>query len=107
MRSRSCSLIVSNPPYIPSADMRSLQPEVRDHEPRIALEGIEIDGLGAYRKLASQASRVLKPGGLIAVEVGLGQSRKVEEIFRKSGLTGIEILNDLANIERVVVGKST
>ncbi len=104
VRSQSCSIIVSNPPYIPNTEIGSLQPEVRDFEPRLALEGTDKDGLGSYRRLAEEGLRVLISGGKLVVEVGMGQARTVEEIFIRSGYIDIEIRNDLANIERVVAG---
>ena len=73
-------LIISNPPYILTAEIASLQPEVRDHDPRGALDGGS-DGLDFYRRLASQAAGFLKPGGKIMVELGDGQASAVRQIF--------------------------
>ena len=65
-------LVVANPPYIPTADLATLEPEVRDFEPQLALDG-GVDGLDAYRALAPEILRVLRPGGFFAVEIGPGQ----------------------------------
>ena len=70
----SFDLVVSNPPYIPSGDIAALDPEVRDHEPRLALDG-GADGLDAYRALAPAILAILRPGGFFAVEIGVGQRR--------------------------------
>jgi len=97
-------LIVANPPYIPSGDLATLMPEVRDYEPRLALDG-GADGLAAYRALAAQAGVALAPGGWLLVEVGTGQARAVQELFAGAGLQEIFVSRDLAGIERVVGGK--
>ncbi|MBR0899243.1 peptide chain release factor N(5)-glutamine methyltransferase [Bradyrhizobium tropiciagri] len=79
-------LIVSNPPYIPSADIAGLDVEVRAHDPRAALDG-GADGLDAYRALISQSAGLLASGGLLVVEVGQGQSADVEALMTASGLS--------------------
>ena len=96
-------LVVSNPPYIPTADIDTLEPEVRDHEPRLALDGGP-DGLDAYRLLAPEILRVLRPGGLFAVEIGYDQSKAVEALFRDAGAEGVKTTKDLALKDRVVSG---
>jgi len=96
-------LVVSNPPYIASAVIETLEPEVRDHEPRIALEGGQ-DGLDAYRLLAGEILRVLKPGGRFAVEIGYDQKEAVEALFREAGAAGVLTLRDLSDRDRVVAG---
>ncbi len=96
--------IVSNPPYIPSAEVVELQPEVRDHEPRAALDGGS-DGLTAYRELAAHAERVLKPHGKIAVECGIGQADSIAKLFAAARLQNIRMQNDFAGIPRVVIGE--
>ena len=96
-------LVVSNPPYIASAVIETLEPEVRDHEPRIALEGGD-DGLMHYRTLAPEILRVLKPGGRFAVEIGYDQKDAVEALFREAGAAGVQTLRDLADRDRVVAG---
>lgn len=96
-------LVVSNPPYIASAVIEELEPEVREHEPRLALDGGP-DGLEAYRRLAPEILRVLKPGGRFAVEIGYDQKAAVEELFRDAGATGVTTLRDLGDRDRVVTG---
>lgn len=96
-------LVVSNPPYIGSADIARLPPEVRDFDPRGALDG-GADGLRAYRALAGEASRLLRPGGRIIVEVGENQAGAVEAIFAAAGLFPNDApRRDLAGIDRVII----
>ncbi|HUO11341.1 MAG TPA: peptide chain release factor N(5)-glutamine methyltransferase [Caulobacteraceae bacterium] len=99
----SFDLVVSNPPYIPSADIAALEPEVRDHEPRLALDG-GADGLDAYRRLAPEILHVLKPDGRFAVEVGAGQAEAVEDLFRNAGAQALTRHRDLGGHARVVAG---
>jgi release factor glutamine methyltransferase len=96
-------LVVSNPPYIATGVIATLEPAVREHEPHLALDGGN-DGLDAYRTLASEIMRVLKPGGLFAIEIGYDQSRPVEALMRHAGAKGVRTLKDLANRNRVVTG---
>ena len=103
--SGSLNLVLSNPPYIPTGGLAGLQPEVRDAEPRSALDGGP-DGLEFYRRLAPQARRCLTAGGSVAVEVGQGQAPGVADIFECAGLTDIDLRRDLAGIERVVIGRN-
>lgn len=99
----SFDLVVSNPPYIPSAVIETLEPEVRDHEPRLALDG-GADGLDAYRLLAPEILRVLKPGGMFAVEIGYDQAQAVEALFNAAGAQGVRTVKDLSTHDRVVTG---
>lgn len=98
------TLIVANPPYIPSAEVNILQPEVRDYEPRCALDGGQ-DGLTFHRILVQRAQQILIPGGWLLVEVAFGQASQVRTLFEHAGYTEIEVLCDLASIERVVCGR--
>ena len=98
-------MIVSNPPYIPSRDWEQLMPEVRDHEPRLALDGGD-DGLEAYRRIAVQALKILSPGGWLLVEVGIGQAAVVSALFKAAGLTDVAQRDDYAGIQRVVMGQN-
>lgn len=97
-------MIVSNPPYIPTTDWEKLTPEVRDHEPRLALDGGD-DGLRAYRQLADQVGNILIPGGWLLVEVGIDQATSVRDLFEASGLVEVGWRDDYAGIPRVVMGK--
>lgn len=97
----SFDLVVSNPPYIPSGDIPGLDPEVRDHDPHLALDGGP-DGLTAYRDLVPQIARVMKPGGLFAVEIGWDQGPAVSALFREAGFDDVKIIKDLSDRDRVV-----
>jgi release factor glutamine methyltransferase len=99
----SFDLVVSNPPYIATAVIETLEPEVRDFEPRLALEGGP-DGLMHYRTLAPEILRVLKPGGRFAVEIGYDQKDAVEALFREAGAVGVRTARDLGDRDRVVAG---
>ena len=95
--------IISNPPYIPTDDLKFLQAEVQT-EPRLALDGGD-DGLNFYRQIISDASKFLATGGLLAVEIGINQSTAVKNIFARAGFVDVEILRDLSGIDRVVAAK--
>lgn len=97
----SFDLVVSNPPYIPSGDIAGLDPEVRDHDPHLALDGGP-DGLEAYRQLAPEIARVLKPGGVFAVEIGWDQGPQVKALFEAQGFRDVKIIKDLGDRDRVV-----
>ena len=97
------SVIVSNPPYIPSDVIKGLEPEVRDHDPMSALDGGE-DGLSFYRRMIPQATKYLEPGGWLIVETGYDQKAPVSELFRRCGFNGIECRQDLAGLDRVIAG---
>ncbi len=99
-------VIVSNPPYIPSADMAGLMPDVRLYEPGSALDGGE-DGLGPYRLIAATAPAFLDAGGLLAVEVGIRQADDVMALFDAAGLVGTDKAKDLGGVDRVVYGKKS
>jgi release factor glutamine methyltransferase len=96
-------VILCNPPYICSADVEGLEPEVRLYEPRAALDGGS-DGLDAYRALGPILRRQLKPGGLALLEIGIGQG---EAVSRLLDLEIIGIMPDLAGISRVVIGRKS
>lgn len=103
--SEKIDILVSNPPYIPTRDIDNLQIEVSKFEPKLALDGGE-DGLDFYRDIIDKAPRVLKNNGLIALEVGHDQARRVIDLMEeKKKYVDIEITKDLAGIERVVSGK--
>lgn len=94
-------VIVSNPPYIPSAVVDGLMEEVKDHEPRIALDGTE-DGLFFYRILAKESKNYLKPGGRLYLEIGHDQGVSVPRLLTEAGFIRIEVKKDLAGCDRAV-----
>lgn len=95
-------LILSNPPYIPVSEMEGLMPEVRDHDPRIALTD-EGDGLSFYRRIAAEAKTYLKPDGYLVLEIGYDQGEAVPEIMKDAGFERVNVYKDLAGMDRVVV----
>jgi len=97
------NFLVSNPPYIPSADIASLDVSVREHEPRLALDGGE-DGLDFYRAICEKWRDALCESGMLFFEVGIGQADQVLRIMRSNGFGDIQIVKDLNNIPRVVYG---
>ena len=97
------NFLVSNPPYIPSADIDTLDVSVREHEPRLALDGGE-DGLDFYRAICEKWRDALAPEGMLFFEVGIGQADQVLRIMRSHGFGDIQIVKDLNNIPRVVYG---
>jgi release factor glutamine methyltransferase len=97
-------LLTANPPYIPSPEISSLPPDVRDFEPRVALEAGD-DGLAVLRRVVAGAPpHLTRNGGVLAVEVGDGQAGAVVGLFERAGFGGIEVKRDYARIERVVSG---
>jgi release factor glutamine methyltransferase len=94
-------LIVSNPPYVARGDIIGLAPEVRDHEPPVALDGGN-DGLDVYRAIAAQARALLAPGGWLVVELGAGQEAAVRTLFTNAGLIAGPARPDLAGIPRAL-----
>lgn len=97
------NVIVSNPPYIPSAVIEELEPEVRDHEPRGALDGTA-DGLCFYRILAEECAKHLTPGGHVYFEIGYDQGMAVKELLDNHGFKDTRVIQDLAGKDRVVCG---
>ena len=97
-------VIVSNPPYIPSKVIETLMPEVRDHEPIKALDGKE-DGLYFYRRITEESVAYLKPGGYLLYEIGHDQGEAVSSYMRENGFDEIEVIRDLAGLDRVVRGR--
>ena len=101
-------LVVANPPYLSVADMAALSPEVRDHDPKAALDGGR-DGLSAYRRIAPQLRKALRPGGFALFEVGQDQAQAVLRLLAESGLEvgeGQNLWRDLAGRPRLVGGRA-
>ena len=96
-------LIVSNPPYIPTDEIAELMPEVRDHEPRLALDGSG-DGLYFYRRIVDEAPEHLKEGGWLLFEIGWDQGPAVADLMEKRGFSEVTVKKDLAGLDRVVSG---
>ena len=96
-------IITSNPPYIPTAVIATLEPEVREHEPMMALDGTG-DGLKFYRRIAKEAGAWLKPGGAVYLEIGYDQGKAVSELLSEAGFAKIRVVKDLPGKDRVVCG---
>ena len=96
-------IIVSNPPYIASAEVEKLMPEVRDHEPRMALDGTE-DGLHFYRRIIEEAGKHLVSSGMLFFEIGYDQGQAVSELMRTEGYCDVQVVQDYAGLDRVVFG---
>ena len=96
-------IIVSNPPYIASAEVEKLMPEVRDHEPRMALDGTE-DGLEFYRRIIAEAGQYLVSSGMLFFEIGYDQGQAVSELMREHGYREVQVVQDYAGLDRVVYG---
>ena len=96
-------IIVSNPPYIKSSDIEDLMPEVKDHDPRSALDGGE-DGLFFYRKITGRAKEHLSGGGMLFYEIGCEQGKAVSGIMEEQGFRDIQIVKDFSGLDRVVFG---
>lgn len=95
------NLIVSNPPYITSAVVDTLDPEVKDFDPRLALDGGP-DGLAPYRIIAAEAATWLMPGGTLMVEIGYDQGAAVSALFTAAGFADVVVHKDLNGLDRVV-----
>ncbi len=96
-------LVTANPPYIPSAELAALAPDIRDFEPRSALDGGS-DGLDVVRAVVAGAAAHLEPGGVLAVEVGHDQAPRVRELFEQAGFRDVAVRRDYGGRERVVSG---
>jgi release factor glutamine methyltransferase len=94
-------LIVSNPPYVAADDLETLEPEIRLHEPRLALV-FGADGLDMSRRIATTSRMRLDSDGAVMVEIGAGQATAVEALFRRAGFSNIDAVRDLARLERVI-----
>lgn len=96
-------VITANPPYIESAEIETLSVEVRDYEPRLALDGAA-DGLAFYRRLAAESGAHLKPGGRLYLEIGMTQGAAVASLLEAAAFSDIQIIRDLAGRDRIVKG---
>lgn len=97
-------LIISNPPYIPSAEIETLEPEVRDHDPRLALDG-GVDGLDFYRRIAAEAPSWLKAGGKLMLELGHDQATAVRELYERQMWIVEAIEPDYSRIPRILIAR--
>jgi release factor glutamine methyltransferase len=104
LRKMEFDLIISNPPYIPSAEIATLQPEVRDFDPRAALDG-GADGLDFYRKLAMEAKPFLKPGGKIMLEFGDGQADAIRKMFETEKWIVEAVKEDYSHRARILIAR--
>lgn len=101
---RLFDMIVSNPPYIETSVIDTLMPEVRDHEPILALDGME-DGLYFYRKIIAEAPAYMRKGAYLLFEIGCEQGEAVKALMQEAGFSNIEIFKDYAGLDRVVAGR--
>jgi release factor glutamine methyltransferase len=97
-------LITGNPPYIPSSDITTLDADVRDHEPRLALDGGN-DGLQIVSRVVERAKERLRPGGVLALEIGHDQASRVKALLQSNGFIDVEGKHDYGGIERIVSGQ--
>ena len=97
-------MIVSNPPYIATGELADLMPEVRDHEPVLALDGME-DGLYFYRLIVSQADGYLAQGGWLCFEIGYDQGAALKEMMTEAGYGQVQIIKDMAVLDRLAFGQ--
>jgi release factor glutamine methyltransferase len=100
----SFDLIVANPPYVASGEIATLAPDVRDYDPRAALDG-GADGLDCYRAIAATVPPLLKPAGTLVVELGAGQAGAVSTLFSQAGLASAHLRADLAGVPRALVAR--
>ena len=103
--SKKYDIIVSNPPYIPTKDIEMLEPEVRDYDPIMALDG-DTDGLRFYRRIIEESSNYLNNNGFIAFEIGYDQGDDVKSLLEEKGYKDIHIYKDLGGLDRVIIGRN-
>lgn len=99
---RGFDMIVSNPPYIPTKDIATLEPEVKNHDPLKALDG-GADGFDSYRKIAGLAGGMLTKHGFVLLEAGCNQAAQIVDIFEQQGFKNVDIIKDLAGIQRCII----
>lgn len=100
---KKCEIIISNPPYIKEEDIKSLQKDVQEFEPLLALDG-GVDGLDFYRRITKEAKDYLVHGGLLVYEIGFDQGTDLKNIMVQKGYSDVEIIKDLSGLDRVVAG---
>ncbi len=100
-RGETFDILVSNPPYIPTAVIGTLHPEVKDHEPRLALDGAA-DGLSFYRRISAEAGTWLRHGGRVYLEIGHDQAEAVRALLEEAGFGKVKVIKDLPGKDRVV-----
>lgn len=96
-------ILVSNPPYIQTEVIETLMPEVRDHEPRMALDGSE-DGLAFYRRIVQEGKEYLWKGGMLFFEIGYDQGEAVKNLMEQAGFLEVQVIKDYSGLDRVVFG---
>jgi release factor glutamine methyltransferase len=101
---REVDVVVSNPPYVSAPDMARLDPQVRDWEPRLALEG-GASGLDSIEEILAEAPTWLRPGGAAVIEIGAAQSDGAAQLARRSGFQDVQVLDDLAGLPRILVAR--
>lgn len=101
---RKFDIIVSNPPYVMNGEYETLSPEVKAHEPRLALTAGD-EGMDIYRRLIPEAAEHLDKGGHLLTEIGCSQAESVKTLMEKSGFENIKVIKDLAGLDRVVMGR--
>lgn len=103
-QNKKYEILVSNPPYIKEEEIDSLMNDVKDYEPRTALSGGE-DGLIFYRRIVDESKKVLKNNGILAFEIGYDQGNSVKNLMEQNGYNEVQVIKDLAGLDRVVIGK--
>ena len=106
IQAQSLDLVVSNPPYVSTAEIQTLQPDIQNHEPWLALDGGP-DGMTVISKLVPQAISCLRPGGWLFLEIGEDQDARVRDLMRKNGFDEVGIHKDLGGHDRIACGKKS
>jgi release factor glutamine methyltransferase len=97
-------LVACNPPYVETGQIAKLEPEVRDHDPRIAIDGGQ-DGFRFIEGILPEVPSIVREGGLVAFEIGATQAERARQIFGRSGMSRVEVLKDLSGRDRVIIGR--
>ncbi len=99
------NIIVSNPPYIPLKDKETLQTEVKDHDPHLALFTSDFDGVEFYEKISEKAGEYLNTDGFLIFEIGINMSEKVANILKRNKFNALEVVSDFNDIERIIISQ--